>query len=444
VSGKINIFSWLGVDLVRSPLHIPDGAFTQAQNAEFPDDQGEGGIKKRGGLTRLNSSALAGSVQAAANIPFPSAMFGEVSVPEQLFLGIDFGTGSNPWEKSTDGSTFITLAAVASRGIAWDDTAAGGRTLRLATRFRRSAYFLSDGLTTPHAVVAPFTLVSWDGIAESVVLTIPSVNSVNPFRVLDLITADDVIYLAVLYQLTPNTVIVYRFDPATSLLEQVGDRIAGVGVEATTAAGLAVAFGSLFIGLTNDVGAVISMRAYRINPVTETTWTLDNTFASGDGHRFGCVAVYRGLLYMASRVTSGANTPDVYVRSSAGVWTVSRNGATTTGGWLGMAVFNDTLFALWVDSVASGGATTWQAYLFDGTTWSVDEDLKATLGLGNATADFPVSAVTFKSALYWVIGVGAASVGSANLIKRTAGGVWTSVGNGGCLGPLAVVGVVGV
>jgi len=58
----------LGVDIVNSPLHTVDGSFEQTQNAQLSTNDAEIALKKRDGMSKINSSVAAGSIIAIANI----------------------------------------------------------------------------------------------------------------------------------------------------------------------------------------------------------------------------------------------------------------------------------------------------------------------------------------------------------------------------------------
>ncbi len=69
--GKLAVYNLgqLGVDLVNGPIHQPDGALNLAQNALMEPIDAELTLKKRGGMTKLNSTTASGSIIAIVNIP---------------------------------------------------------------------------------------------------------------------------------------------------------------------------------------------------------------------------------------------------------------------------------------------------------------------------------------------------------------------------------------
>lgn len=74
MGGKLNAYNLgdLGIDLVSSPIHAPDGALLNAQNAAVSQQQGEHALTKRLGMTKLNSAALnsGAAIISIGNVPF--------------------------------------------------------------------------------------------------------------------------------------------------------------------------------------------------------------------------------------------------------------------------------------------------------------------------------------------------------------------------------------
>lgn len=54
--GKINLYNLgvVGVDIVSSPVHSPDGSYISAQNATSSPEDTEESLRKRPGMTRLS------------------------------------------------------------------------------------------------------------------------------------------------------------------------------------------------------------------------------------------------------------------------------------------------------------------------------------------------------------------------------------------------------
>ncbi len=69
---KVYNIGSLGIDLVNSPIHVPDTALLNAQNAQTSPDDAEMAIKKRDGMVKINSNAAAGTILALLNVPIAS------------------------------------------------------------------------------------------------------------------------------------------------------------------------------------------------------------------------------------------------------------------------------------------------------------------------------------------------------------------------------------
>ena len=68
--GKINLYNLgvIGVDIVSSPLHALDGAYSSAQNCVSSPEDTEESIRKRPGMTQFSTGALGASVIMVHNI----------------------------------------------------------------------------------------------------------------------------------------------------------------------------------------------------------------------------------------------------------------------------------------------------------------------------------------------------------------------------------------
>ena len=110
MAGKIAIYNLgqLGVDVVKSPVHIDDGAFTKAQNVQVDPSGGIGGIRKRDGMARLNSAALAGSVTGMIGLPLQNQSL----LTRWFYAPFDDhgGVATGAWRRSSNGTTWSTVA----------------------------------------------------------------------------------------------------------------------------------------------------------------------------------------------------------------------------------------------------------------------------------------------------------------------------------------------
>lgn len=64
--GKINLYNLgqLGIDIVNAPFQVEDGAFLSTQNAQASTKDDELAIRKRDGMSKVNTTAAAGTVFA--------------------------------------------------------------------------------------------------------------------------------------------------------------------------------------------------------------------------------------------------------------------------------------------------------------------------------------------------------------------------------------------
>jgi hypothetical protein len=393
VGGKINVYNLgtLGVDLVRSPLHIPDGAWRQAQNAEFPDDEGEGGLKKRGSLTRLNTTALAGSIQSFTNVPLDTEAFGGAGIiPYRHLICASTAGVPNQWRASSDGTTYAAVAAITN----FPDFPVVNNGRMTATVNRKMYFTTTNGLTTN------LRLYSWDGTTFVMLKDFGAISTV--FNT-DLFVANGVVYIAT-YD-SGGLARIYAYRPSTGALSQVGNALS---IAAT--ASLAFAYGRLFAGFNTTPGVV-----YSIDPDTELTWTLDETFAAG----LTCyqLITFNGVLY-AGTLGDGVGTLSlILTRDAAGTWTTSFTGATDDGIFWGFCEFNSDLYVSWYDTVN----VAQRIYRLNAGAWAVNLDLVATFG--ENAAEMPGTPYVFDDALYYPYGSLAAATGYT--IKRTTGGVWS-------------------
>ncbi len=439
MAGKLNIFNFgdQGVDIVKSPLHILDGAWTLAQNAEFCLQGGQGGIKKRGGLAKFNAVALAGAVQALGVAPFP--------YPGTIDLMVALNAGeTNTWDKSPDGTTYTGLtSAQLERGAGIDKTptalssiSCGGRCASFNSRFfypgDSFVQYPTGGHTAPPIVV-------WNGTSYAELLRIPSNPTAtagsHPIWISDLWMADNQIYLAVYDPggVAPNHKgRVLQFDPTAGTLTTIGNRFGnGTGENAAGFPFCMTSYlGSLYAG-TYGISGNNQGKVYRIIPGLEETWTLDLTATLHNGY-YMSLCPYQGQLYAATDADS-SGTAIVQVRTSVGVWSTSLTApAANSNYFCSLIVFNNLLFCAYYKT--SSGVCLIKKY--DGSSWTTDLDVGATYVASRP----PGIPFVFRGALYWPF-LGSESSASSTagfLLKRDNAGVWTQPlnlkGIRGCLG----------
>jgi hypothetical protein len=393
--GKLNLFNFLGVDLVRSPLHIPDGAFTQLQNAEFPTDQGEGGLKKRGAMLRLNSSALAGSVMAFGNIPIDSPALGQGLVPAILVFRTVSGVPS--WLASTDGTTFSVVSAMTCPITIGSATADG--VLVAASLAHKLWIILDDDLCGGLGEA----LSSWNGSAQAIV-----VSPIDPLGVTVPASPRVIATQGLLYFFVGARV--YQFSPSTGQMTQVGPSL---GTD--TAYEVAWAFGRLWVMTQTAAGGTAF---YSIVPGQETAWTADTGGNLASPRAPLGLITYNGKLYASTYTTDFTAAAIIRERDSAGTWSNSDTGATARSKYPKLIEFDDKLYAGYYAVDGGGAVNALTVRSFNGTSWSQDKDIFTDYS-GVTLIGQPA---VWSSHLYWPF------AGATNNVvaKRTTAGVWTT------------------
>jgi hypothetical protein len=440
VPGKINLFNFgdLGVDIVKSPLHIPDGAWQLAQNAEFCLQGGQGGVKARGGMAKINTIALAGTVQAAAVAPF--------GYPSTIKLMVGLNTGeTNAWDESPDGTSFSGLSPSTlerAAGIDKSPAVLGLGVLSAGQRcasFNNRFYYPGDNYVlypTVGATAPPY--VVWTGSAYSELFRVPdnptATAGSKPYWISESLQYNNLIYFGVY---DPGGVApdhkgrVLQFDPVNGTLTQIGNRFGQGTGESTKGFPMCLAtyLGQLWVG-TYGIAGNNQGRVYRINPGFDETWTVDLTATLHNGYYMG-LCQYNGKLYAGTDADS-SGTAIVQQRTSTGTWSTSLSApASNVSYFSGLIVYNGLLFCCWYKSAA--GSVLIKS--FDGTTWSTDLDVA-----GTYAAKPPGLPFVYRGNLYWPFLGSETSPSNTTgfLLKRTTAGSWSrqlnNVGIRGALG----------
>ena len=421
--GKVDVYNLgaRGVNLTASPVHTEDGDVVSAQNAISNPVSEEGGLSKRGGLARLNSSALAGSVANIINVPLP------VTLTRTLYAALDLATPM--WRKSTDGTTWSNVTTVPARAQSNSKiTGAGGdqifNTHNRIVGWNRRLYYPANGYT--QAAAHP-SVRAFDGTNDYEVFTVPTNTAAGvdtyPDVIGDMIVHDNKLYLTVFdsgFAATDYSR-VYEYDPSVGTLLQVGPGFRDGTSSVTGMASVLCSFqGRLWMGTNGGFGGGTALgQLYSIQPGYETTWTLEKSFTEG---WVQSMAVYRGKLYVAvnNAVASASQTPKVYVRAADNTYAASVTGGTSVGtSWYSqLTVFNDLLFAAHLDNEASPDAAI---KMYDGSSWTEDFDISGTYAAATVAGSF----LSWQSSLYYVIPAFSSAVGA--ILKRTSAGVWPAV-----------------
>lgn len=426
---KIAIYNLgqLGVDVVRDATHLDDGAFTTAQNAQVDSVQGIGGIRKRDGMTRLNASALAGSVRGLIGLPLPD----RTTLTRTFWLPLN-DASSNTFKKSTDGTSWVdqTTPTKAVREVngGIEVAIAMGDYQRIWQGFADKLYYPGNDYTG--GTTAP-TLHSWDGTTDLLIATIPDnpkealrpkcITSLLPYSPTQLLvaTADDGTGTG------NGRTRILLLDLTSGTMQQIGqetDLIAGHIV-----GGLLLWQGRIWISFRNANGG-IALTTYYARP-GDATWTLDDSFGTAHGYCSGLV-IFKGNLYQGSGADVGANGL-IRKRTTGAVWSTEHTSdGTGAGNYCGpliVAADESKIFA-YRNSVSGGAAPQIRIMeSTDGTTWSTSYDISA-----NLSNSYTRSGMPFRDSngdIYWPLSAGSVpSVGG--LLKRTNAGAWSIVLSG--------------
>jgi hypothetical protein len=412
VSSKINLYGLgdKGVDLVSTPLHADPNSWRQLQNAEFSNVEGLGGVKKRGGLLKLNTDALnsGASIQALFNMPLETEAFDVVPGPASIVYDLlaSFEEGGAAWRGSSDGTTF---AAVGAMTQSLNAQASDVATVRL----NGVLYFASDIGGTPK-------IYSWDGATLATEVASfpigPAAATATAIFPNSMTSFDGVVYL--LAQYTDIVTRLISFTPSGAAAIVTSDTTTITG-----AYKLAGALGRLWLLTISDA------KVYRMIPGTDVAWTLDHTFT--------------GTSTIGQAITGGTNALVVSTRndfddestlwqsSAFGVWTAAK---TITEVDVGPSIrffvilFDDASTFIALYSNKDDVAEMWISE-DAGLTWTLDADISALFSaLTIAAAQMTLSQGVFFNGFWFLPFSNLDTDGPlAFIAKRTAPATWVAI-----------------
>lgn len=386
MGGKLNVYNLgsLGVNVDKNPVQLEDGELTKAQNAIHDPTGSMGGVRKRPGLTKINSGALSGSVFGICNVPLQPITL------RSFYIGIDQDSTTNfQWVRTTD--DFASTAEVDAPPAApnsLNDERFGAAIWNLLTS--KAASIEGAMLyVAEHAPEAPIPIRIYDGTQDRELFTIP-INAVAVANttaaqyagaesaVRQMLVEGNKLYLVVHdFHNTAasfdnySRVLEYDFD--TGVLRQLGQGCNGsvsgdIGDGAVAFTCIELHQGYLYVGVgTTDGTNSTDAGIWRLRPDIEgSLWTQDYTGATNEIPL--CLQSYKGLLYAGFTDFDAAAAP-LKVRAADGTWSNSTTigGATTNNAWVAMAVFGDNLYAT---SYENTGTDESKIYKFDGSSWS--------------------------------------------------------------------------
>ena len=444
MAGKLNVYNLgsLGVNVDKNPVQLEDGELTKAQNAIHDPTGSMGGVRKRPGLTKINSSAVSGSVFGVINVPLAP-----ITV-RKFLIGIDQAvTASYQWVSSVDEFGTTTTATTPAACARPADAFNAFNAVEILTNrgCQSETLFLYPGDYTRGN---PQPIRAYDSSVDLELFKVP----LNPKTISDqgladyalrdgcipnMKLVDNKLYFASMdwvKQATGAYSRVFEYDFDTGVLTQIGQQCSGWDgdVAAASTAGTTgpasqafrcVEFhqGYLYAGVggiddgTNSTGAGV----YRIRPGIEDTWVYDfdnSGAADTDLESPVCMASYKGKLYVGMHDRNTA-TARVMVRGADGSYTQSTTAGTGNGSaWVDMIVFGDNLYACHLDNNGASSISTIRK--FDGTTWSTVK----TIDTGTASPRCGVSMAIHNSRLY-VLAINSLKNG---VVTHTADGTtWT-------------------
>lgn len=444
MAGKLNVYSLgsLGVNVDKNPVQLEDGELTKAQNAIHDPTGSMGSLRKRPGLTKINSSAVSGSVFGAINVPLAP-----ISV-RRFLIGVDQTvTAAYQWISSVDEfgtTTTATTPAACARPVG---AFLGFNAIQVLTNrgCQTETLFLYPGDYTRGN---PQPIRAFDTSVDLELFKVP----LNPKTVTDQGLADYALRVGCIpnMKLVGNKLYfvsidwmrasfgaysrVFEYDFDTSTLTQIGQQCSGWDgdVAAASTAGTTGPASQAFrcvemhqgylyagVGHVDDNTNSTSSGVYRIRPGIEDTWTYDfdnSGAADTDLEAPVCMASYKGKLYVGMH---DRNTPTarVMVRSADGSYAQSTTAGNGNGSvWVDMIVFGDNLYACHLDNNGASSITTIRK--FDGTTWSTVK----TIDSATATPRIGVTMAVHNGRLY-VLAINSSQTG---IVTHTADGTtWT-------------------
>lgn len=390
----------------KNPINLEDGELTLAQNAIHDPTGSMGGIRKRPGLTKINSSAVTGSVFGITNVPIAPI------TTRTFYVGADQSVQTTyQWIVSSNAfgatSTSTTPAAVANPAN------------ELFNANTWANLLSSKGLQTETMFIYPgaFTLGgsrpirAYDGTVDRELFKVPTLNvsgvtataaqvaaglsAIRQILQADVLRPDasgnpvvqHMLYLVVhdfhnTGATFDNISFVLEYNMDTGAAQQIGQGAYGYSAEGIGDGGVGftcVAYhqGYLYAG----VGSMDGLNStddgiYRIRPGLDTTWTLDYAMTSANEVPLS-MATYKGLLYVGC-TDYDAGAAELLVRNAAGSWSASTTigGATTNNMWTALKVFGDNLYACSREN--AGASSVGRIHKFDNTTWSVVKTIETT------------------------------------------------------------------
>lgn len=372
--GSISVYNLgsKGVNVDKSPIHLEDGELIQAQNAVSDDNTaGEGGLVNRLGLTKHNTSAGAGSVLGGIGVPLGPDFAASIDTATIYFsLGHSNGSGQNVWYSGTVNGTFLS-ATITSAIADWRDESTKlqvnlanniGRTITgtfLGGKLYYAANDYTSGTTSP--TIRVFNGTTDSELCKVLPATTRGISKMfsdhgEMYIMTDDSGSSDVDWVGRVFRL--------EADPPGHLII-IGTALATGYYPAS----IATYNDLIFVGTGRSTNTN-EARVYRINPLDETVWTLDETLPN-DRYVVRALASFRGLLYSASASSGAGGTQgQIRQRSLAGVWSVVDSTAAAGGSYDDLIEWDGFIYTASENYQVTAGAESVVRRSSDGTTWA--------------------------------------------------------------------------
>ena len=442
-----------GVNVDKSPVHLDDSELTKAQNCVIDSLGVEGGIRKRPGLTKVNSIAAAGAVSGIVSVPLAKPSTRKLIVARRV-TSADMG-----WNVSTDaGATWATSGGPDGfSGIAeprapehvWTGMVESGDTTnryrslrsgRPGVVYNNRLYYAGNdyvvGTDNP-------TIRMFDGTTDFLVGQIPNRGTSVANAIIDIVAGKNGFLYLTTYDtgiISSNTLTarIFEFDPENLVLSQLGSAFPK-SPETARVPFTCCWHANRLWARTHAAGiSSVTHLLYFIRPEIDDDWTSLTPEASARG--CNVMVSYKGQLYMGLPADATV-AATVVVRSPLDAYSTSLTVALgdaspnmvsfgALNGFASMIVFEGNLYGAYFNMRGALGATGdryARIYKFDGTTWTVVYNP----AVNHATAVAFNHAVVHDGVVYFVSAPQYPSTTDIQVIlKSSDGSSWSDVSTG--------------
>lgn len=410
---KIDVYNIAdaGVNVDSNPVQLEDNELTKAQNCIRDPLGAEGSIRKRPGLSAINSVAAAGSITGLIGVPIGIGTAGN-DIPavsptaRSSFLARRITATTAGWNTTTDSwVTSPTTGGPDGYDVAatprvpdylWPGVAESGDTAghyraaysgRPGVMFNNRFYYAGNDYT--YQSTSP-TLRVWDGTFDQLLCKVPTRSGVVAEAVIDMILGgDEMIYMTVfdggVSSANTMKVRIFQLNPDNGTLKQMGGNFPLSPETVRTPFTLCWHQNRLWTRVGAQGPSVQTNQTYYFRPGIDADWTVDAT----DNFQ-GCNLMFsfQGQLFIGIRKDLNIASL-ILVRSPLGVYTTSKTAALNEGGTTPVipgnfgygnhfgsaASFGGNMYVSWYDvadsATTDAGAKYARIYKFDGTTWTV-------------------------------------------------------------------------